>query len=200
MRSVNYWICFLFLGPSISNLSATSIIDFLKYQGITYQYYRHGVGRELQNEDLGDEFTKVKYKFVWDGIQPGKQPAHGPDEAFAAHLDIGTSIFTVKGYLPTFRLAARRDGKIILFEASRVPNATKGSDYFDLRNVTYIGINSEEDGVTELAAIKDPERVTDLVWQVMNAPAKGGLGSDGPIYFIAFHFRDGTASARAFWV
>jgi len=200
MRLITGWIVYLLMGIFAPNLSATSIVDFLKYQGITYQNYGHEVGRELQDEDLEEELTKVKFKFVWDGIQPGKQPSYGPEEAYAAHLDIGTPIFTVKGYLPSFRLAARRKGRIILFEASRIPNATKGSDYFDLRNVAYIGINSEEDGVTELATIKDPEHVTDLVWHVMNAPAKGGLGTAGPRYFIAFHFRDGTASVRAFWI
>lgn len=200
MRLITPWILCLWVGTFAPHLSATSIVDFLKYQGVTYQNYGHEVGRELQDEDLEEELTKVKFKFVWDGIQPGKQPSYGPEEAYVANLDIGTPIFTVKGYLPSFRLAARRNGKIILFESSRIPNATKGSDYFDLRNVAYIGINSEEDGVTELAAIKDPERVADLIWHVMNAPAKGGLGMAGPRYFIAFHFRDGTASSRAFWI
>ena len=200
MRLITRWILYVCVMVFTPHLLATSVIDFLKYQGTTYQNYRHGVGRELRAEDLGDELTSVKFRFVWDGIQAGKQPTYGPEEAYAAHLDIGTPIFTVKGYLPSFRLAARRKGKIILFEASRIPNATKGSDYFDLRNVEYIGVNSEEDAVTELAAIKDPERVNDLVRLVMDSPVEGGLGMAGPRFFIAFHFRDGTASARAFWI
>ena len=46
----------------------------------------------------------------------------------AAFLDIGTRVYTVKGYLPTFRLAAYLDGVLQLYEADTNPCARTGAD------------------------------------------------------------------------
>lgn len=193
------WIRIFAIGLLVTTVSATSIIDFLKLGGINY-VNRGPIGRELRDEDLGAEITKVKFKFVWDGDRPGTQPSYGPEEAYAASLDIGTSVYALKGYATTFRLAARTSGKIVLFEADNNPKARKGSDLFDLSQVAYIGVNNEQDGVTELAAIKDPTLVANLVRGVLNAPIQNSADHSGLRYFIAFHFRDGTATSRAYWI
>jgi hypothetical protein len=41
----------------------------------------------------------------------------------AAYLDPGTAVYAVRGYRPSFRLAARREGKPVLFEAAENPRA-----------------------------------------------------------------------------
>lgn len=194
---MNRLVCVLCLNLLVSSTSATTIIDFLKYQGITYESHRFGVGRDLRESDLGPEITRVKYKFVWDGIHPGKQPDHGPEDAFAASLEIGAPVYQLKEYSSIFRLASRRKGRIVLFEVSRVPNATSGMDYLDLRNLEYLGIISGEDGVTELGAIKGAERINELVVQLAEAPVVRNQGAGPAQHFLAFHFRDGTASLKA---
>jgi hypothetical protein len=97
-------------------------------------------------------------------------------------------------------VAARRSDKIVLFEVDENPNAQKASDFLDLKEVAYIGINSEQDGVTEIAVIKDPVIVKELVRKVLDAPLRDNKDHSGPRYFMAFHFRDGTATARAYWL
>ena len=42
-------------------------------------------------------------------------------QAAAAYLDPGTAVYAVRGYRPSFRLAARREGKPVLFEAAENP-------------------------------------------------------------------------------
>src|SRR5688500_6815381 len=105
-------IVLIAVGLFATPASATSIVNFLNFGGIRYIGWGRD-GRELRDEDLGAEVTKAKFKFAWAaGGRPAPAPAHGPDEAYAATLDVGTSIYAVKGYATTFRLAARSNGRI----------------------------------------------------------------------------------------
>jgi hypothetical protein len=146
--------------------------------------------------------TKVKFKFAWAdaGGRPAPEPPLKPDDAYAGRLDIGTSIYAVKGYARTFRLAARSNGRLILYEAEKNPNAEKGADLLDLgTNVTYIGIHSPGDDRKEIATIKDSVLLNKLVRMVLDAPMiqYNGVSSE-PFYFITIHFRDGTTTSRAY--
>jgi hypothetical protein len=76
----------------------------------------------------------------------------------------------VKGYSPTFRLAAQQNNTFTLYEADTNPHARKGADLLAIDGkVQAIGIVSDQDGVTELGALKDPKRVTALVTMVLEA-------------------------------
>lgn len=107
----------------------------------------------------------------------------------------------VKGYNPEFRLAAYRDDRLVLFEADTNPRAQTGADLLDIGGkVQYIGVNSAEDGVTEVASITDPVQEAVLVESVLGAPVDQTRPPHGGIqnFFIAFHLRDGTISIRAY--
>jgi hypothetical protein len=120
----------------------------------------------------------------------------------AAFLDIGTRMYTVKGYLPTFRLAAYLDGMLQLYEADTNPRARTGADLLDIAGkVRYIGITSEQDGVTELGAIRNARQVAALVALILQAPVNQQYVSQGSTrYFIALHLLDGTAMIRSHWL
>jgi hypothetical protein len=85
-----------------------------------------------------------------------------PDKRYldgdAAYLDKGTALYAVKGYRPGFRLAARRDGEPVLFEAAENPRARTWGDLLDLGGkVGWIGVN---DGSNRpLAALRDRQQV-----------------------------------------
>jgi len=83
------------------------------------------------------------------------------------------------------------------------PRARRGGDLFDIGGkVRYIGVNSEADGTTELAAIRDPRTVQSLVGQILTAPLTAHLTNAderGSQYFLAFHLMDGTDVIRSFW-
>jgi hypothetical protein len=78
----------------------------------------------------------------------------------AVYLDKGTALHVVKGYRPTFRLAARRDGELVLFEAAENPRARTWADLLDLGSkVRWIGVN---DGSNRpLAALRDRQHGLD---------------------------------------
>jgi len=172
-------------------------VNFIRFGGITYLAVPTRPGRSLTESDLGPVFATVTFKLEGNVQNPGYQSRNGD----AAFLDAGTKVYTVKGYNPTFRLAAQQNNMFILYEADTNPQARRGGDLLDIGGkVQYIGIVSDQDGVTELGAIKDPERVTALVTMVLQATVDQNRQGDGRRYFITFHLVDGTVVTRAYWL
>jgi hypothetical protein len=173
-------------------------VDVVRLGGITYmaQPAAASSGQQLQPSDLGPAYGLVKVKL--DGSQ---DPNHKLQDGDAAFLDPGTQVYRVTGYRATFRLAARHDGYLVLYEADTNPAARTGADLLDLAGkVSYIGINSATDGTTRLGAIRDSVQVERLVAMVESAPvdqSRQGSGAMG--YFIDFHMVDGTDVTRAYW-
>ncbi len=180
-------------------------VSFIRFGGTTYGENRYAasgkLGRALTERDLGPEFARVAFKLSDNVTERGYRPKDGD----AAFLEAGTPVHTVVGYRPEFRLAARQGDRVLLFEADTNPAARQGADLLDLGNkVRAIGVNSERDGVTELAAITDPARVADLVEGILRAPVNHDWAALDPAhrgtrYFLAFHLADGTAVSRAYW-
>lgn len=174
-------------------------VDFIKLDDTTYtaDYYSAIEGRILTKNDLEEQYSIIKFN-VSDNIFRSNYKSKNGD---AAYLSKGTPIYTVKGYSPNFRLAAYYDNKIVIYEADRSPKAKKGGDLLDIEGkVKYIGINSEEDGVTELFSIKDKKTVDNMVGMVLNAPIKSVKDLNFNRYFIAFHLNDGTKVTRCYFV
>lgn len=205
LRRMAQWLAALGLSVAVlicsCSLGSTNAIidwvDFIRFQGIRYLAAYSRVDRNLQESDLGPVFATVRFKLEGNVHDLHYQSEDGD----AAFLDPGTPVYAVQGYSPQFRLAAHRDGQLILYEADTNPRAQKGGDLLDIAGrVQYIGVNSEQDGVTELGAIKDPQQIAHLVEMVMNAPVNQSYQSpDTSRYFIAFHLIDGTATVRAYW-
>jgi len=175
-------------------------IDFVQFNGIQYIAVYNGdgsAGRDLTEADLGPEFAKVEYKHDEPHVSSHECCRDGD----AAFLEAGTVVYIVKGYHPGFRLAAYRDGRLVLFEADSNPKAQTGADLLDIGGkVDSIRVISAEDGVTELASIADPKQVAALVELVLGSPVdqtrlmQGGV----QVYFIAFHLMDGTIVTLGF--
>ncbi|HZU68203.1 MAG TPA: hypothetical protein VFA09_13080 [Ktedonobacteraceae bacterium] len=170
-------------------------VDFIKFGGITYE--AASPGRPLVAKDLGPVFATIRFKLDGNVQAPNYQSKDGD----AAFLNPGTKVYTVKGYKPTFRLAAYEDGELQLYESDTNPHAKVGADLLDISGkVLYIGINSPQDGRTELGSVKDSKQVEELVAMVLNAPVNQNYRSQGSSqYFIDFHLQDGTSVIRAYW-
>ncbi len=86
--------------------------------------------------------------------------------------------------------------------AKSVICARLGSDLLDIAGkVTYIGINSYQDGRTEIGKISSLAQVQRLVALVLAAPVDQqhvATETTTPI-FVDFHLRDGTQALRAFY-
>src|SRR5579872_4495796 len=171
-------------------------VNFVRFGGITYVAVDTRPGRPLAKSDLGPVFATVKFKLDGNVHDPGYQTKDGD----AAFLDAGSKVYTVKGYSPTFRLAAQQDNGLTLYEADTNPQARKGGDLLDIEGkVRYIGIVSEQDGITELGAIKDRGQVARLVDEILQAPVDQKRQGGDRRYFLAFHLLDGTVVERAYW-
>lgn len=174
-------------------------VDLIKLNDITYYADRSSTGRKLEKADLGPEFGRVQFNLAENIKDPSYQIKNG-DAAFLAR---DTPIYTVQGYAPEFRLAATRDGQLVMYEAGMNPNAKVGSDLLDLRDkVQSIAIVSAEDGTTELAAITDTQQVGTLVEQILSAPVdqnREPQGDPGMNYFLEFRLKDGTTTSRMYW-
>ena len=124
-----------------------------------------------------------------------------PQDGDAAYLEAGSPLYLVRGYRPTFRLAARQDGRLILFEADTNPRARVGRDLLDLEGkVRRISINSRADGRSELGAITDPKQVAAMVRMLHGGPVDQRMQptSEQHVQLVAFHLRDGTATVRTY--
>ena len=173
-------------------------VDFVELDGIQYVAASLDVGRPVKEDDLGPEFAQVRFKLYGNMRDPSYQIKDGD----AAFLGAGTPLYRVEGYDPEFRLAACREGRLLLYEVGANPRARVGGDLLDIQGkVRYIGVNSYQDGTTQLAAIRDSGQVSRLVRMVVEAPVDQSFQPSDPAEqrFIAFHLEDGTAVTRAYW-
>ena len=173
-------------------------VNFVRFNGITYLEGTIQNGRNLTEGDLGSVFAQVRFKLE-ENVHDANYHAKDGD---AAYLPAGTPVYTVKGYQPTYRLAAHQDGNIVMFEVSSNPQAHTGADIFDIGGkVEMITVNSEQDGTTPLATIKDPQQVATLVAQLLHAPVQPDTApAAGTRYFLAFHLHDGTVTTHPYWL
>ncbi|MEO7022057.1 MAG: hypothetical protein ABI234_18045 [Ktedonobacteraceae bacterium] len=173
-------------------------VDFIQFHGITYLAgMGQQIGRSLEQQDLGPVFAQVQFKLN-DNVT---DPSYHMKDGDAAFLEAGTKVYTVKGYLPAFRLAAFSSQGLQLFEADTNPHARTGADLLDLKDkVQFITINSEKDGTTVLATVKDAQQVEQLVEMLLSSPVNQQQNAqDGLRYFLAFHLMDQTVVVRVYW-
>jgi hypothetical protein len=187
-------------GPGCGRLvrhDAVDYLNFVKLDGITYTADRPVVGRMLADGDLGPVHATVRCS-LRDKVDPTRQE---PQDGDAAYLDAGSPLYQVRGYRPAFRLAARQDGRLVVFEADTSPRARVGRDLLDLHGkVRRISVNSRADGTTELGAITDPEQVAGMVGMLLAGPVDQRVqpAAEQPVRLLAFHLLDGTATVRAY--
>jgi hypothetical protein len=176
-------------------------IDFVHVDGITYYNYAslgQSAGRALRERDLGTQVAVVRCQLADHNID-------GPHEHFdgdAAFLPKASPLYAVRGYRPAFRLAARRDGELVLFEAADNPKARTWADLLDIRGkVRRIRISGPDDVARSAGMITKPRQVARLVDLLLQTPTgKAQRCGDGPAYFLAFQLHDATATVRSYSV
>lgn len=192
-RQISTTICMLLLLLSLARCSQIDWMDFIRLNGITYY-------SDFQNDPLIENnlspYGEITHK-VDGNVSCQSYRIKNGDAAF---IEKGTTVYSIASYAPTFRLAAKREGKWFIYEGNN-PQAKKGSEWLDIDGkVEYIGINSYVDG-TELASIKEQTKVGELVRMILEAsidPGNSKTGSER--YFLKFHLIDGTTSVQNLWL
>ena len=129
----------LVLGPA-AGAAATTLLDYITFDGIDYIRFADEPGRPLDRGDLGAEFAVIECSFGEDT----RACSYGVDAA-AAFLPSRTRVYAVRGYPTNFRLAAvwkrRNDaaGTDLFFQAFD-REARPLTDEVKLRSSTSIGI------------------------------------------------------------
>ena len=187
-------------GPGCRKLirqDAADYVNFVKLNEITYTADRPAVGRMLGEGDLGSVQATVRCSLREKMYPKRRDPLDGD----AAYLEAGSPLYRVHGYRPTFRLAARQDGRLVLFEADTNPRARVGRDLLDLEGkVRRISINSRADGRSELGAITDPKQVAGMIRMLLAGRVDQRIQpvAEQPVRLLAFHLSDGTATVRTY--
>jgi hypothetical protein len=174
--------------------AACDYLDFIRLGGVTYEVADHGVGRAIDQRDLGPMFARIT------GNPPtsGDCRSYRPGDGDAAFLASGSSVYRVTGYRPSFRLAASHHGRLRLYEAQEAASARVGADLLDLAGkVRYLSVNS---GRVELARIKERDRVAELVRLVLAAPVGSARArAENRFCAVVFNMVDRTAVRRMFF-
>ena len=172
-------------------------VDFIVLNNINYLGNYQGDNKYEQGSMDG-----VIGKVTFNVSKNVKDPAYKLKNGDAAFLPVGTEIYKIKGFKPEFRIAVNTEGKWRVYEADTNPIAKKGEDLLDIKDkVSYIDINSETDGTTELGAIKEKVTIDKLVNMVLASEVDQNRKDQvGQRYFISFHLLDGTNVTRSYWI
>ena len=88
------------------------MIDWVNFIQVGSTQYVAGPDETpLQESDLGPVYRQVKFRVSGNVCDPGYRPKDGD----AAFLDPGTPIYRVSGHPPGDQLAARFNGRILLY-------------------------------------------------------------------------------------
>lgn len=173
-------------------------IDFVRVGDVTYVASYTSGGRELVEGDLGPERMHVKQTLAQGRFGPDYHPVDGD----AAFIPSGEPVYLVGSYSPSFRLAARHDGRLLLYEADTSPQAKRGADLLDIGGkVKGIALLSQRDGETVLSRLADRPRIDAIVRLVLDGPVdqgqKAAYGSNDVVR-VSFELEDGTATVRSY--
>jgi hypothetical protein len=179
---------------------ASTLLDYVTFDGIDYIRWAEEPGRELGRDDLGAEFAVVECSFGEDL----RRSPYGVD-AGAAFLPSGTRMYAVRGHATTFRLAAVWKDHLFLYQAWRNPRARVATDLYDIvGKVHKIDVRPGEpllaaDRVTAaITASRDLEALVEMITRgTARRPQPHEVGE--PRYWLTFWLSDGTTLSRVYF-
>lgn len=169
---------------------AASFADMTVVRGVDYLPVAIGsrsAGRAITEADLGPAFDSITVSL---GCSP---PAQGN---YSTRFPVGTKLYALKGYLPSFRLAVKQAQAILLLEAQRNPHATRGGELLDLdKKVHSIIVYKQGTPTAPIATIEDAKQVVVLIALLDEAPIRQGNNAGDTLDILEFHLSDGTFSS-----
>jgi hypothetical protein len=173
--------------------------NFVRHDGIFYSAAHSSLGRSITSGDLGPERFRIKNTISMTNCDPHHQPVDGD----AAYVPTGEPVFAVKGYAPTFRIAARHNNMLVLYEAESNPAARRGADLLDIEGrVKSIALLDQKTGRIAVSRLTDKSRVESLVRAIAGATIDPSYPpqTSGPVDYVqlAFELNDGTTTVRSY--
>jgi len=181
-----------------------TVVEIAVVRGINYlpgnDVPGYGVaGTALTQAELGPVFDTINAEV--QGCTP--LPTQGN---FSSFLAVGTKLYTIKGYQPSFRLAVKQatpgqNQPISLLEAVSNPYASKGSEVMQLdHKVTSILLYSQNGyssspATPPLATARSAQQVAELIALFDQAPVRATRDSGSTADFLVFRFSDAPFQA-----
>jgi hypothetical protein len=200
VRAAALALLVLGLLASATDTGATTLLDYVTFDGIDYVRWADEPGRPLTRSDLGPEFAVVECSFGEDT----RGCPYGVD-ASAAFLPSGTRIYAVRGHPTNFRLAAVWQDRIFLYQAWRNPRARIGGDLYDI--VGKVRAIDVRRGEPPLATATTPAQITSspdvtalvemIVTGAVRAPQVHAVAE--PRYWLTLWLTDGTTLGRLYF-
>jgi hypothetical protein len=181
--------------------AASTLLDYVTFDGIDYIRWAEELGRPLAPGDLGLEFAVVECSFSEDL----RGCPYGID-ASAAFLPAGTRMFAVRGHATNFRLAAVWKDRIFLYQAWRNPRAKVGGDLYDITGkVRAIDVQRGEpmpgtprNPAATITARRDVEALVEMIVRgPTRRPQAHAVGERR--YWLTFWLTDGTTLDRPYF-
>lgn len=204
MRKLLLLLCSLFIIAGCSNKQslqgngqsrqAQSVIDWVDIiRWNNTDYVTNYEANQMKEEwPTGTELSEVKFKM--DGHAGANYQMKNGD---AAYLDIGTKLYEMKGYEPTFRIVA--DGKV--YEIFQPENAETIGDFLDIDGkVERIVLQSSYDLsiVDEFSRDWTDDFIDELLALPYNPAVFDERGS-GPRVFFGMELEDGTMTRTVYY-
>ena len=168
-------------------------VDFVKLNEITYI----ATPFIVSENQIESEVSKTKYN-VSESVH---DPNYKTKDGDAAFLPVGTPIYKLKDYKSEYRILAKKENKLVIYEVSDNPSAKTGGDLLDIQDkVTSVSIHNGEDN-SKIAEIIDQAVIDKLVSNLLNNSfiEQKGKEKNGPRYFLKFNLKDQTNMNRAYW-
>jgi len=156
--------------------------DVFMLDGRTYQQsmYAPPGATWLEAADLGAAYGTIRFR-----VAGNASLGYSMQDGDATLLDAGTTIYEVRGYSPTFRLATERDRQLVLFELLMNTGAQQGRDFLDIGGtVQTIVVCRKDEGV--VGRVTDPSQVNRLMDMVMQAPVGIKAQTTGNRYYMLY--------------
>ena len=180
---------------------ASTLLDFVSFDGIDYIRWAEEPGRALTPADLGAEFATIGCSISEDV----RGCPYGVD-AGAAFMPAGTRMYAVRGYATEFRLAAVWRGRVFLYQAWRNPKAKVGGDLFGIAGrVRAIDVQRGDEltraatrSPVPIGSPRDVEALVDMIVHgAVRRPTAHPFGE--PRYWLTIWLADGTTLGRTYF-
>jgi hypothetical protein len=176
-------------------------------------------GRDATPSDLGPEYGRVTCNIVDLYVFAPKsfEPTAESDEAMkrclereggASSMDIGTPVYTMRGYRPDYRLVARVGDRWIIFYSTENPRARVGADMLDLEKKVAritLSLDSSARARNQWSSknVENASQVENITRMMLTAPIMKQpsmtAGASRFRYWITLWFKDGTAQGLAYF-
>lgn len=196
-------------GTAAAVLTPCTPVDgpgFVRLNGVTYvPVFSPGrtLGWDPGSVTLGAEFARVLVD--WHNL-PCDGGGRTPIDGDAIGLREGQALYEVAGYIPSFRLAARQEGYIEIYQAQSNENARTGADLLDIggkvRSIGVVEIEYLADGPQDRpqGAVADSTAVGPLVTLLLASPVELAESSPArPPYRLDITLDDGSVIQRNYF-